>query len=918
MSDKKMLNTIYSYLVLYKNGFTINDILDNREIFIRLCEELVKESKSNCDVNIKFVIVGKECFEIKTSANSVNFQVELNDINFDLLTQLLFGQIKCSDFLYKNSKLINNQQVFGDIEKTSKEALVSWEKFIERIGYKEGDFFVSDETYTARKMIDDENILWCYNKSCTGKTFLGIYTLTYCNYSKYVYNPAVENTCDINFLKLLIEYGMDCALLIDDLQCDVEFAKILLDFISIHKLDIKSRNIHIFLISWSSLVQASDFVRYKEELPTIETKPKKFINMMKDKLNNQKLLEICEDNLALISAALRLERKKTRIGNNNNNAAELFRCFVQTTDEEQLKLIHILAVLGTYEFETPLLFIKYFGTLRLKDVITAKVIGNSIFLAHRTISNFIARYIENECLITVYERKEIIKRYINYIDNRKKWKALIHLIGENNQSDVLSVSPLWNLMYEFQSNLKRQTSIDPSWENTPSSMYFVISTANMLGVVDEYRDVIEALCANFTLNEKQVIVKYDDLQTTFDFIKIKERMIEEDEENASKDYESGKSINLETIHKNWLYGLMIGLKNVLIDFGHKDLIDRIEIELIESQEPEGYWYPKRVPWVTARILIGLTEAGYTIKDNFIKKGVEYLISSIKDEKWEAHTGGWNNVFETSSLCLEALIKCGVDCENGLVNDVVNYLLRNSQMWMLENNEIDGTTTACSLLKIIGIQDSLLTYINELAKRNIHNIVDMTRELDYDNVQSCKITQIAYYVIELCWYILEKDIPNLLDDFIARSELEMEVGKMNNVQIFISYSEDSPYHIKKIEKIVDHLENEGYIVYFYAKAPLGTNNMEFMQKINKCDATIVIGTKKYKEKSTEIRAGGAFFEACVLSREFMNSNYEKIIPIAFDEFNESFPEPFAINKGMRAKRVDQRFLKNLSTELKNKF
>ena len=54
--------------------------------------------------------------------------------------------------------------------------------------------------------------------------------------------------------------------------------------------------------------------------------------------------------------------------------------------------------------------------------------------------------------------------------------------------------------------------------------------------------------------------------------------------------------------------------------------------------------------------------------------------------------------------------------------------------------------------------------------------------------------------------------------------------MNNIQIFISYSEDSPYHIKKIERIVNYLEKEGYVVYFYAKAPLGTNNMEFMQKI----------------------------------------------------------------------------------------
>ena len=107
MNDKKMLNTIYPYLVLYKKGFTINDIYNNSEVFANLCDELVKESKGNCDLNIKFVIDGKECFEIKASANDICFQVELTDIDIDLLTRLLFGQIRCSDFLYKNSKLVD-------------------------------------------------------------------------------------------------------------------------------------------------------------------------------------------------------------------------------------------------------------------------------------------------------------------------------------------------------------------------------------------------------------------------------------------------------------------------------------------------------------------------------------------------------------------------------------------------------------------------------------------------------------------------------------------------------------------------------------------------------------------------------------------------------------------------------------------
>lgn len=916
MGKNKLQSTIYSYLVLYKNGITVEDVLENKEIFVELCKEIEK-NKTILNANLEFKNKDNLLFSLKASKRTqFIFQIDITNVNFDLLTELLFSQISCLDFLCKNSHLID---VFpANIENVIEDSETSWQKFIERIGYKEDNFLVSDESLLAKKKIEEDNILWCYNKSCTGKTFLGIYSLTYCNAVKFVYNPTVYSTCDLNYIKILLEYGTNCALLIDDLQCDVEFAKRVLSFICSHKDDIKFRNIHIFLTSWSSLTRAKDFTDFTTRISTIKTRPQKFIKIMKDKIDNQELLDICGDNLALISTALRLKSRSADSKSTKSYKHDLFECFVQTYDKDQLKIIHILAVLGTYEFEAPVMFVKNFGDLQLENVTTAKRIGESIFLAHRTVSNFIARYIEQECDCIYYQRKEIIKRYINYIDNRKKWKALVHLMGENDKTDIISVSPLWNLMYEFQNNLMRQTKIDPTWENTPSSMYFVISTAKMLGVVEEYKDVIDALCSNFSLNDGQIEIKYNILQTTNDFMKIKERMIREDNTVLPTEYELGEQIDLAIIHRNWLYGLLIGLKGILVDYGYQELVNKIELKLIESQQKEGFWYPKRVPWVTARILIGLAESGYSMEDECITKGVTYLLHEIRDCKWEAHTGGWNNVFETSSLCLEALVKCGFDCEKGLTKNVTDYLLQNCKIWMSENYEIDGATTACVLLKILGIQESLLYYIKELAKRNIHNIVELTGQLDFNSVQSCKTTQIAYYVIELCWYILEKDISSLLDDFIARSEQEMEVKEIANIKIFISYSEDSTYHIKKITRIAEYLEKEGYIVYFYAKAPLGTNNMEFMQKINQCDATIVIGSRQYKKKSTEIKAGGVFFEACVLSREFMNANYEKIIPIAFDEFNESFPEPLAINKGMRAKRVDEKFLANLSKELKNKF
>lgn len=61
---------------------------------------------------------------------------------------------------------------------------------------------------------------------------------------------------------------------------------------------------------------------------------------------------------------------------------------------------------------------------------------------------------------------------------------------------------------------------------------------------------------------------------------------------------------------------------------------------------------------------------------------------------------------------------------------------------------------------------------------------------------------------------------------------------------------------------------------------------------------------------EIAKGGVFFENLICSSLFLNRHYDKIVPIAFDEFAESFPPPLDTNKGARCKRVDNTFLNSL--------
>lgn len=117
------------------------------------------------------------------------------------------------------------------------------------------------------------------------------------------------------------------------------------------------------------------------------------------------------------------------------------------------------------------------------------------------------------------------------------------------------------------------------------------------------------------------------------------------------------------------------------------------------------------------------------------------------------------------------------------------------------------------------------------------------------------------------------------------------------EIFISYSEDSMEHIAKIEQIVERLQSENFNVYFYKDAPFGTDMVSFMRKIETCDIALIIGTPAYKERAYNKNDSGVNFEDKILTDVYMSEQREKIVPISFGSFEDSFPTPFNKLKGM---------------------
>jgi len=887
---------------LYRELFQTITITENQE-FAKL------------KVNLHFYGEGSSQLNLLLDHSYLDIFLDIREIKTEDFDDFIFGRKSITDIIETCCLAVGVDIIGINFFESFYNAYESWNSYLNRIGYDETNLISLPETSKMKDSLANNHVVWCHNKSCSGKTYTAISLLKH-HKKRTVYNPCFESSCSYDFVKVLLALGSDFSLLIDDIQCDIEKAKEIMELICNNYHRFAEKNIQIFIASWSSLLTENEFRKYSSILPTFTTNIRDCIELLKSKIKDKSLLSVCGDNIALLNAA-----SKVDTGNSDNSKERLFKVFVRTSNEDKMKQIHKLCVLGMYEYAASREFLGY-PTVSSDDINTLKITGLRYYVGHREICQFVASYIEQLKIAGLQQRYTIIREYIMSIDNAKKWKMLKQLVGEDGAEDLSAVSPIWNTLNCFEQEIRTQTQKDSSWGNTPSSMYFVLNTAALLGIAEEYQNVLTSFCSKFILSEVHPLIslKYDEIKTTNDFEQIRSRMIGEDRYLNYDSFESGDIFDCNTAHKNWVLGLIVGLKNQLIGSGYENLYNKAITELFSIQNSDGSWYPKRVPWVTARIIIGLSQAGHTVSNKHVDKAVNYLFLILGNASfWDAHTGGWNSIYETSSLCLEAIFKSGYMYEsNDAVLRVSNYLLQHKDDWMANNNEIDGSATACSLLKIIGIKHDLLKYITDLCERCIYNTVSGNEKLDLNQYQSCNTTQIASYTIELCWYIFERDLPSLLEQFVKRSlykdESETKEKKMR--KIFISYSEDSKNHIKRIRTISDRLKSEGYIVYFYADAPLGTNNIEFMQNIDNCDIIIIIGTSKYKEKAMAIKTGGAFFEENVIGSIYMNKKYESIIPIAFGDFADSFPTPFNLNKGIRCKRVDANFL-NIIVEGINK-
>jgi len=325
---------------------------------------------------------------------------------------------------------------------------------------------------------------------------------------------------------------------------------------------------------------------------------------------------------------------------------------------------------------------------------------------------------------------------------------------------------------------------DDTWAKAISSQYFLIGLAKALNLTGQkdYLNLLDRFLSSFHYNIKGELIleKGHILITPEETEKIIHFMKEEDtKDNYYTQSEKMKAENIDgtQMHNNYHYGLTLRIasseKIQVLSEIKKVAIDKL-IKSNNCLDEYGGWYPYRIPWITARILISFKECDQSdIDANFmiIQRALESLIRRIYMEKyWRSGVGIWVSKWESTALCLEALDRWDYVKQNETkIKKVLRHVIENQKEWMVNppnfssednaNNTLSSIVMASVLLRVIKNNFSFEEFsINpDDYLRYFKDCMSVVSGISSPTVrQFCTIPQLMYYITDAVTNYIQAD------------------------------------------------------------------------------------------------------------------------------------------------------------------
>lgn len=470
--------------------------------------------------------------------------------------------------------------------------------------------------------------------------------------------------------------------------------------------------------------------------------------------------------------------------------------------DNALLILYYISILGQFEIQTSYKYLELISKEGIDELIKLSIVKYDkskeyFFLGHRSLNNQIVLFLEKTVMknkrlyaidvVTDYIMKANKKQIINILE-----RLDLNNIKLTNNKKILKT--LWNTFTYLEERLYTQINNDLTWNN---NLYSLVNVCNTLAYMefderakvklDIEKNYVDQVCG---INDFNKFVKYKVSTEQIDFIQIVKAMEEDDKYFPSS--ERHDKIDQDKFYQTYTIGMMLGLETCFNNNSEK--INKY-IDLIKNmQETDGSFYPRRVPWVTARTIISLTKAGLNYENSeIVKKACDWLLSdknkNFSNGEWKSGTGYWNTNINVTLLCLEALINAGFTIDNPKIQECLAYVKKEKNQIFIDNKELDAILYVYDIIKLnyqlSDITDDLQTMCNWYTKRDILSDVQLLSSESNDESQ--KAATIINYLIRIIFEILKKEVTSLL---ISLQYERKEEIKDNYIGIHGSFG--SPY------------------------------------------------------------------------------------------------------------------------------
>jgi hypothetical protein len=446
--------------------------------------------------------------------------------------------------------------------------------------------------------------------------------------------------------------------------------------------------------------------------------------------------------------------------------------------DQAIALLYEIAVLGQFEVDVAANYAARNDPEALSELVSLGVVrnyGSFVTIGHRTLAALVAAYAGSH-IGKVAGPVQIVVNYLKAAGEAQLVATLERLdlaklsSSTRDQHGSAFLANAWQSARVLTRYTSHQTRADPTWGNNAASAIFAGEPLARFDV-GAWELIAEFVRTSWTVTPDCLPAPATKLTTErIDFDEIAKRMAEEDKRNTAGAYEmTADQIDLDRTHRTWMLGLLLGFEaNAPVRQSAR--IAELVACASSIQDADGWFYPPRIPWVTARVLLGLAAAGESVHTSAtVKAACDWLRTPAPSGPsqfgvWDSGTGTWNTTAVTSAMCLLALVRCGVALDDPTVKTAHSFLLAKRDAWLEVGREMDAAE-ALQVLLLSGdnwrtVQDDLGRLLHWARDREawstaLHSAADVQDE-------SCKVPQIAGSMVRLVWAILNTDISLLVE------------------------------------------------------------------------------------------------------------------------------------------------------------